>query len=81
MLLDLFSSSEAHEVEPAAAQEPRLGASTVAVWRPKSSSSFSQLLERPRDILFLDIETTGLSRYYDYVTLIGFAIDGEYRVR
>src|SRR5688572_7339903 len=25
----------------------------------------------PESMLFLDIETTGLSRYYDYITLVG----------
>jgi len=79
MLLDLFPPSEVQEIEPAAAQEPRPG-SGVSRWRPKSSNSLSPLLEGPRGILFLDIETTGLSRYYDYVTLIGFAIDGAYEV-
>lgn len=32
----------------------------------------------PRDTLFLDIETTGLSRYYDYITAIGWSIGAEY---
>jgi len=30
--------------------------------------------------MFLDIETTGLSKYYDYITLIGYELDGEYHV-
>lgn len=32
----------------------------------------------PRDCIFLDIETTGLSRYYDQITVIGWYLDGEY---
>ena len=32
----------------------------------------------PHDVLFVDIETTGLSRYYDDITLVGWSIDGEY---
>ncbi|MCP9221917.1 DUF429 domain-containing protein [Erythrobacter sp. LQ02-29] len=48
--------------------------------RPSSSRDLSRLFEHPTDILFLDIETTGLSRYYDHVTLIGYAIGGEYGV-
>ena len=28
--------------------------------------------------LFLDIETTGLSKYYDYITLIGWSYKGHY---
>ena len=31
-------------------------------------------------VLFLDIETTGLSRYYDEITLVGYMIDGRYDV-
>lgn len=35
-------------------------------------------LAHPDKILFLDIETTGLSRVYDYVTLVGCELDGKY---
>ena len=31
-------------------------------------------------VLFLDIETTGLSRYYDEITLVGFQAGGHYSV-
>lgn len=31
-------------------------------------------------VVFLDIETTGLSRYYDYITVIGWLVGGDYRV-
>lgn len=37
-------------------------------------------LEFPQDTLFLDIETTGLSRYYDSITLVGWCFRNEYRV-
>jgi predicted nuclease with RNAse H fold len=30
--------------------------------------------------MFLDIETTGLSRHYDYITLVGYEFAGEYHV-
>lgn len=33
-----------------------------------------------KSVLFLDIETTGLSRYYDEVTLVGYLVDGHYDV-
>ena len=32
----------------------------------------------PQDVLFLDIETTGLSQYYDHITMIGWSINGTY---
>ena len=34
----------------------------------------------PARVIFLDIETTGLSRYYDELTLVGYAANGVYRV-
>lgn len=34
----------------------------------------------PKETIFLDIETTGLSRYYDYITLVGWSIGGDYGV-
>lgn len=33
-------------------------------------------LHRPEQVLFLDIETTGLSHYYDEITVIGWSLDG-----
>ena len=33
--------------------------------------------EYPQDVLFLDIETTGLSHYYDEITIIGWSIGGK----
>lgn len=35
-------------------------------------------LAMPRKALFLDIETTGLSRYYDTITVIGWSIGPDY---
>ncbi len=34
----------------------------------------------PEKTLFLDIETTGLSKYYDTITLVGWSLDREYGV-
>jgi uncharacterized protein YprB with RNaseH-like and TPR domain/predicted nuclease with RNAse H fold/dephospho-CoA kinase len=55
-------------------------ASRATVAKPKSSAAYTPLLDRPAEVLFLDIETTGLSRYYDYITLVGYQIGGEYSV-
>ncbi len=33
----------------------------------------------PERVMFLDIETTGLSKVYSYITLIGWYIDGKYK--
>lgn len=34
-------------------------------------------LASPQDVLFLDIETTGLSHYYDQITVIGWSFGGQ----
>ena len=34
----------------------------------------------PQKTLFLDIETTGLSRYYDTITIVGWSFGKEYKV-
>jgi len=36
------------------------------------------LLSFPAQTLFVDIETTGLSRWYDYITVVGWEMDGVY---
>lgn len=38
----------------------------------------SQLRTNPERTLFLDIETTGLSRHYHQLTVVGFSLDGDY---
>lgn len=34
----------------------------------------------PEDVMFLDIETTGLSQVYHYITVIGWVLNGEYNI-
>jgi predicted nuclease with RNAse H fold/dephospho-CoA kinase len=34
----------------------------------------------PREVVFLDVETTGLSWFYDEITLVGWTRNGTYRV-
>lgn len=48
--------------------------------RPKSSRLLQPLLEDPSRTMFLDIETTGLSKHYDYITLVGYEFAGEYHI-
>jgi uncharacterized protein YprB with RNaseH-like and TPR domain/predicted nuclease with RNAse H fold/dephospho-CoA kinase len=38
------------------------------------------LLNFPENTLFLDIETTGLSRFYDNITIIGWSIENKYNI-
>ena len=44
---------------------------------PKSSY-FRLALSFPEDVMFLDIETTGLSRFYDHITMIGWSVGSTY---
>lgn len=37
----------------------------------------SLCVENPEKVLFLDIETTGLSHYYDEITIVGWTLGGE----
>ena len=37
-------------------------------------------LSFPKDVLFLDIETTGLSLYYDKITVVGWSMDGKFNI-
>lgn len=39
---------------------------------------FRIALAYPRETLFLDIETTGLSWYYDRITLVGWSVGGKF---
>lgn len=43
-----------------------------------NSEHYRIALAYPQDTLFLDIETTGLSHFYDSVTMVGWSINGQY---
>lgn len=47
---------------------------------PMPPPELEAALRNPGDVLFLDIETTGLSRYYDDLTIVGYERRGVYRV-
>ncbi len=44
------------------------------------SEHYRVALSFPEKTMFLDIETTGLSKYYDHITLIGWSMGTEYHV-
>ncbi len=46
--------------------------------RLPKSEHYRIALTYPAEVLFLDIETTGLSLYYDQITVIGVSLGGEY---
>jgi uncharacterized protein YprB with RNaseH-like and TPR domain len=45
-----------------------------------SAEYYRVALEFPQDVLFLDIETTGLSLYYDIISIVGWSMGKEYGV-
>ncbi len=47
--------------------------------RPGIEPRILASLQDAARVLFLDIETTGLSRYYDEVTIVGWLMDGVYQ--
>lgn len=80
---DLFSSaSAADEIGPFAKARHAMKTNEVTY--------FGDLLDRrehyriplsfPQKVIFLDIETTGLSRYYDFITLIGWSYQGKFNI-
>ncbi|MCP4355107.1 MAG: hypothetical protein GY793_05650 [Proteobacteria bacterium] len=46
--------------------------------RLDNSQKYKILADFPEDTIFLDIETTGLSLYYDSITLIGYSKNGKF---
>ncbi|MCG8608347.1 DUF429 domain-containing protein [bacterium] len=47
--------------------------------RLPSSEQYRTVLQFQTETGFLDIETTGLSSYYDHITVVGLWVAGEYR--
>lgn len=78
---DLFRSREAGSV-PALLAESRAalarGDMDFFARRLPGREHYRIALTLPRSTAFLDVETTGLSIYYDYVTIVGVGLAGEY---
>lgn len=69
------------ERSPKAPKKPRAGIGRKAGGksRPVDLRVVSALAD-PGRVLFLDVETTGLSWFYDEITIVGWAIDGRYHL-
>ncbi len=48
--------------------------------RARANRNLLSAVSADRRILYLDIETTGLSRFYDTITLVGYMMDGVFAV-
>jgi len=44
---------------------------------PKLDAELSICFEHPDRVVFLDVETTGLSHYYDEITIVGWSVGGK----
>jgi uncharacterized protein YprB with RNaseH-like and TPR domain len=71
-----------HDVPADTAGAVRLARTAPRFARPSAKRSNFRIapeLADPVQVVFLDVETTGLSWYYDELTLVGWARDGTYR--
>jgi predicted nuclease with RNAse H fold len=67
-----------HEV-PVDERKPKKRSTARAVKRVKPPDRrLTSALADPTKVLFLDVETTGLSWFYDQLTIVGWAIDDAY---
>lgn len=64
-------------IVPVAPKRP-LGTSFGA--RNRANRQLLSAVAPDKKVLFLDIETTGLSRFYDKITLVGYMMDGRFAV-
>ena len=85
--MELAASAEQSELPfgDVVSVRPKLSAvATVVRQSRRGVSSLEPHLQAAlgdaRRVMFLDIETTGLSRYYDELTLVGWLLDGSYQV-
>ena len=58
----------------------RRGDTSFFAQRLAPAEHYRIALAYPRETLFLDIETTGLSRFYDRVTIVGWSLGSTYGV-
>src|SRR4051812_30950529 len=63
-----------------AADPPKPPKATPPAARRRADRQLLSAVSIDKAVLFLDIETTGLSRYYDELTLVGYMLEGRYSV-
>ena len=77
--LPLFKSDSTDPVKSSIAAFNKGNIDYFAKTLPKSEF-YRVALTYPEETLFLDIETTGLSLYYDQITLVGWSIGDKYGI-
>ena len=78
--LPLFDSSESDHILLDSFNALEAGDSSYFSNRLSPADYYRIALTYPEETLFLDIETTGLSLYYDQLTIVGWSIGKEYGV-
>ena len=68
------------ERESAEPNVPVARGASVARKATAPDRALSSALSEGARVLFLDIETTGLSWFYDEITIVGWLVDGKYKV-
>jgi uncharacterized protein YprB with RNaseH-like and TPR domain/predicted nuclease with RNAse H fold len=76
----LFTTDEVPAIAALAASRVALAAGDTDFFADRLSTGdyYRVALTFPTETLFLDIETTGLSLHYDYITVVGWALNGTY---
>jgi predicted nuclease with RNAse H fold/uncharacterized protein YprB with RNaseH-like and TPR domain/dephospho-CoA kinase len=71
-----FSDTAPDQAKPPRSRKrfPRLTRALASAVDQRLGTAFSD----PRRVLFLDVETTGLSWFYDELTMVGWVCDGRY---
>ena len=77
--LPLFRSNPSHRLERSI-QALKQGDLSYFAQRLPKSENYRIALTYPEETMFLDIETTGLSLYYDQITMVGWSIGKKYGV-
>lgn len=85
---DLYDLKEVIFPQQSFFSEPDIVSPSLDALARKDADFFVERLDKkyyyriaysfPKDVMFLDIETTGLSKIYHYVTLIGWIMNGKY---
>jgi uncharacterized protein YprB with RNaseH-like and TPR domain/predicted nuclease with RNAse H fold/dephospho-CoA kinase len=78
--LDMFDNGKAKSILESSLTAFEKGDADFFAKTLSASEYYRIALTFPEDVIFFDIETTGLSRYYDHITLIGWSFLGEFNV-
>ena len=78
--LSLFGNSQIEKINSIIEEADRPIKKIINIFEQKSGKKdfYRVAYSIPEDVVFLDIETTGLSHIYHYITMIGWFYKGKY---